>query len=105
MSPFSDSLTAWTKELALAEALGNKLQVVAPDVRFKPQGRDMVLEPCSRKARKWVDRNVDTDDWQWVDGDNGPAFLVDDCCLDDILDAMEDSGLEIIPAGNPWRKA
>ena len=61
------------------------------DVIIGGGGSIFTFRPVTKKARAWVDDNVELESWQWL----GDIFAVEHRYAVDIVDGMRDAGLEV----------
>ena len=53
------------------------------------------MTPVSDAAKEWVEENIELEDWQWL----GPAFSVDQHCIENLVQGMVGDGLEVQESG------
>ena len=62
-----------------------------PDFTVNDQGSVILLSPQSKLAHAWLNRNIQAEPWQWLNG----GLAIDHRMAGDILQAIEDEGLSI----------
>lgn len=63
------------------------------DFLIADHGSIVSIRPVSAAAREWLDANIVTEPWQWLDG----AVAVDHRCARGIITALADAGFAIFP--------
>ena len=61
------------------------------DFRITDQGSIILIQPLNEAARQWLDENVVSEPWQWVQG----ALCVEARFARDLLIEIEEAGFEI----------
>jgi hypothetical protein len=65
-----------------------------PDMRdfsISDQGTIISIRPLNQAARQWLDENVVSEPWQWVEG----ALCVETRVARDLIIEIEEAGFEI----------
>lgn len=60
-----------------------------PDVIVSNEGTVVLFRPMTKRARAWVDGNVQAEPWQWF----GDALVVEHRYAADLAQGMRDDGL------------
>lgn len=66
------------------------------DVKVTAGGSQYMVQPVSKLAKSWVDRNVQLEDWQWI----GPSFAVDQHYVEGLVAGMQADGLNVDTGGS-----
>ena len=61
------------------------------DFSISDQGSIFLIRPLNEAARQWLDENVVSEPWQWVQG----ALCVEACFARDLVIEIEEAGFEI----------
>jgi len=61
------------------------------DFSISDQGSIFLIQPLNDAARHWLDENVVSEPWQWVQG----ALCIEARFARDLLREIEDAGFEI----------
>ena len=61
------------------------------DFQITHQGSIFLIRPLNEAARQWLDENVVSEPWQWVEG----ALCVETRFARDLLIEIEEAGFEI----------
>ena len=61
------------------------------DFQITDQGTIILIRPLNAAARQWLDENVVSEPWQWVQG----ALCVEGRSARDLLIEIEEAGFEI----------
>ena len=62
-----------------------------PDVRCERSSNLVMVEPISRRAKAWVEANVQVEPWQWL----GQRFAADAGMVSQMLEGMRTEGLRV----------
>ena len=63
------------------------------DFQITDQGSIFLIRPLNEAARQWLDENVVSEPWQWVQG----ALCVDARFARELVAEITDAGFEITP--------
>jgi hypothetical protein len=63
------------------------------DFQITDQGSIFLIRPLNDAARQWLDENVVSEPWQWVQG----ALCVDARFARELVAEITDAGFEITP--------
>jgi hypothetical protein len=63
------------------------------DFQITDQGTIFLIRPLNEAARQWLDENVVSEPWQWVQG----ALCVDARFARDLLNEIDEAGFGITP--------
>ena len=63
------------------------------DFQITDQGSIFLIRPLNEAARQWLDENVVTEAWQWVEG----ALCVEARFARELVAEITDAGFEITP--------
>ena len=63
------------------------------DFQIADRGTVFLIRPLTEAARQWLDENVVSEPWQWLDG----ALAVDHRLARDLVDEIETAGFTIAP--------
>ena len=58
-------------------------------ITVENHGNVWLLRPLSKKGKRWLHRNLQTEPWQWL----GKGVAVDQHYIEDILDGMQQEEL------------
>ena len=61
------------------------------DIQVNNQGTIILLTIMSEKGKKWINKHLQTEPWQWY----GPSLAIDHRMAAPILEGMRDDGLEL----------
>ena len=61
------------------------------DFSISDQGSIFLIRPLNEAARQWLDENVVSEPWQWVEG----ALCVETRFASDLVLEIEEAGFEI----------
>jgi hypothetical protein len=76
------------------KALRHSASMEIPDMsdfQIADQGTIFLIRPLNEVARQWLDENVVSEPWQWVQG----ALCVEARFARDLLSEIEEAGFEI----------
>ena len=62
-----------------------------PDIIIRDEGSIFMVRPVSDAGKQWIDDNVPTEPWQWVE----EAFSVGHRYITDIIDGMLADGIVV----------
>ena len=62
------------------------------DIQITRSGNIFLVQPVTQEAKDWIEKNVQTEDWQWF----GTALCVDQHYIESLLRGMQDDGLVIV---------
>jgi hypothetical protein len=63
------------------------------DFQIADRGNVILIRPLNEAARRWLDENVVSEPWQWLDG----GLAVDHRLARDLVEGIEAAGLSISP--------
>jgi hypothetical protein len=61
------------------------------DIRVENHGSVTLLRPLNEVGRRWLDDNVQAEDWQWLGG----ALACEPRTVFNVVDGAEGDGLEV----------
>lgn len=61
------------------------------DVSMENLGTIGIIQPLTLAGREWIDKNIATEDWQWMGG----GLVCEPRMMNDIAKGMVNDGLEL----------